>query len=89
MGLALEHLCHNEAEGEDTLNRIVIGDESWVHHFRPKSKHESMQWKHPSSPVTKNFSCPINRPDYAASWDSQGVPTAHFQNPVETTNTTL
>jgi len=32
MGLALEHLCHYEVEGEDTLNRIVIGDESWVHH---------------------------------------------------------
>jgi len=65
MGLALEHLCHYEAEGEDTLNRTVTGDESRVHHFRPKSKHESMQWKHPSSLVTKNYSCPINRPDYA------------------------
>jgi hypothetical protein len=22
-------------EGEDMLNRIVIGDESWVHHYQP------------------------------------------------------
>jgi hypothetical protein len=42
-------------EGEDMLNRIVTGDESWVHHYQPKSMSASMQWKHPSSPSTKKF----------------------------------
>jgi histone-lysine N-methyltransferase SETMAR len=32
------------------LNRIVTGDESWVHHYQPESKCASVQWKHPSSP---------------------------------------
>jgi histone-lysine N-methyltransferase SETMAR len=31
------------------LNRVVTGDESWVHHYQPQSKCASMQWKHPSS----------------------------------------
>jgi hypothetical protein len=26
-------------EGEDMLNRSVTGDESWVHHYQPDSKH--------------------------------------------------
>jgi hypothetical protein len=89
MELALEHLCHYDAEREDTLNRIVTGDESWVHYFQPKSKHASIQWKHPSSPVTKKFSCPINRQDYDALWYSQGVPLVHFQQPGETIDATL
>jgi hypothetical protein len=42
-------------EGEDMLNRIVTGDESWVHHYQPESKRASMQWKHPSSTSTKKF----------------------------------
>jgi hypothetical protein len=42
-------------EGEDMLNMIVTGDESWVHHYQPESKHASVQWKHPSSPSTKKF----------------------------------
>jgi hypothetical protein len=37
------------------LNRIVRGDESWVHHYQPESKRASGQWKHPSSPSTKKF----------------------------------
>jgi hypothetical protein len=52
MGLFLQHLLRYEYadEGEDVLNGIVIGDESWVHHYQPESKRASVQWKHPSSP---------------------------------------
>jgi hypothetical protein len=35
MGLALEDLCHCDAEREDMLGRIVASDESLVHHFNP------------------------------------------------------
>jgi hypothetical protein len=31
------------------------GNETWIHHQKPQSKHQSMQWKHPSSPATKKF----------------------------------
>jgi hypothetical protein len=32
MGLSLQHLLRYADEGEDMLNKIVAGDESWVHH---------------------------------------------------------
>jgi hypothetical protein len=55
-----EGLIENEVHGsvleeEDMLNGIFTGDESWVHHYQPESKHASMQWKHPSSPPNKKF----------------------------------
>jgi hypothetical protein len=49
MGLSL-HLLRCLDKGKDTLNRIVTGDESWVHYCKPASTRASMQWKHPSSP---------------------------------------
>jgi hypothetical protein len=55
IGLSLQHLLWYADEGEDMLNRIITGNESWVHHYQPKSKHSLLQWKHPSSPSTKKF----------------------------------
>jgi hypothetical protein len=43
MGLSLQHLLWHADEGEDMLNRIVTGDESWVHHYQPESKYASLQ----------------------------------------------
>jgi len=31
-------------EGEEFLSRIVTGDETWVHHYEPESKRQSMVW---------------------------------------------
>jgi hypothetical protein len=55
IGLSLQHLLQYADEGEDTLNRIVTGDESWVLHYsyQPESKHGSVQWEHSRSPSTK------------------------------------
>jgi hypothetical protein len=55
MNLSLQHLLQYADEGEDMLNMIGTGDESWVYHYQPESKHASVQWKHPSSPPTKKF----------------------------------
>jgi hypothetical protein len=35
MGLSLQRLLRY-ADGEDMLNRIVTGDESWLHHYQPE-----------------------------------------------------
>ena len=35
--------------------RLVTGDETWLHHWDPDTKKESMQWKHPGSPPPKKF----------------------------------
>jgi hypothetical protein len=42
MGLPLQHLLRY-ADGEDMLNGIITGDESWVHHYQPESKRASVQ----------------------------------------------
>jgi hypothetical protein len=47
MDISLQHLLRYTDEREDMLNRIVTGNESWVHHCQPKSKRALMQWKHP------------------------------------------
>jgi hypothetical protein len=52
MGLSLQHLLQYADEGEDMLNKMVTGDESWVHHYQRDSEVASMQWIHPSSPST-------------------------------------
>ena len=58
----------------DFIKRVVTQDETWVHHFDPKSKMQRKQWKHPRSPPPKNF----NRVHSAEKekmasifWDSQ------------------
>jgi hypothetical protein len=32
------------------LDHIVTGDETWVSHFTPESKRQSLEWHHPRSP---------------------------------------
>jgi hypothetical protein len=70
------------------LNRIVTGDESWVHHCLPESKHASVQWKHPISPSTKKFKVMSSaaKSMFTVLWNSQGVLLAHFQKRGENVN---
>ncbi|XP_052754065.1 protein GVQW3-like [Galleria mellonella] len=52
--LGMTKLC--EESREEVMARIVIGDETWVHHYEPKSKQESMHWhKKGTTPLKK---CP-------------------------------
>lgn len=53
--LCQQHLSRYEKEGDEFLNRIVTGDESWCHHYEPETRRSSMQWKHVSSPPPKKF----------------------------------
>ena len=50
---ALDLMSRYHAEGEDLFNRIVTGDEKWVHHFTPEMKVASKQW------VTKGDERPV------------------------------
>ena len=43
------------ANPEDFHTRLVTGDETWLHHWDPDTKKESMHWKHPGSPPPKDF----------------------------------
>jgi len=56
-----QHICSSllkqyNREGNNFLNCIITGDENWVHHYEPETKRQSMQWKHMSSPSSKNSS---------------------------------
>jgi hypothetical protein len=44
IGLSLQHILRYVDEGKDILNRIVTGDESWVHQYQPESKPASVQF---------------------------------------------
>jgi hypothetical protein len=37
------------------LERIVTVDETWLHHYEPESKAQSVAWKWPTSPVAMKF----------------------------------
>jgi hypothetical protein len=37
------------------LERIVTADETWMHHYEPESKAQSMTWKHLTFPMAKKF----------------------------------
>jgi hypothetical protein len=42
---SLQHV----AKGDDFLLNIVTGDESWFHHFDPKTKQDNMECHHNAS----------------------------------------
>ncbi|XP_067667439.1 histone-lysine N-methyltransferase SETMAR-like [Haliotis asinina] len=48
-------LARYHANPEDFHFRIVTCDETRLHHYDPKSKQESVEWKHVTSPRTKMF----------------------------------
>jgi transposase len=50
-----ELLLRYQSEGDTFTNSIITADESWVHHYEPETKRQSMQWKHLGSPSPKKF----------------------------------
>jgi len=40
---------------ECLTQNIATGDESWVHHYDPENKRQSMECRHPGSPIVKKF----------------------------------
>jgi len=59
---------------DDFYKRIVTGDETWVHHWDPETKMESMQWKHKGSPTPKKFRTQPSAGKIMATifWDCEG-----------------
>uniref|UniRef100_A0A8C4QZV8 Mos1 transposase HTH domain-containing protein n=1 Tax=Eptatretus burgeri TaxID=7764 RepID=A0A8C4QZV8_EPTBU len=47
----LSERLHSENRG--LLNKIITGGETWVYQYEPETKHQSLQWKTPSSPRPK------------------------------------
>jgi len=53
--ISRELLEHFEKEGGDFLKKIITGDETWVHHYDPSNKRQSMEYHHEESPQLKKF----------------------------------
>ncbi|KAF7246332.1 GREB1-like protein [Varanus komodoensis] len=77
--------------GEDPssiFNRIVTGDETWIHHYDPESKQESMQWRKNGADPPKKFKVtPLARKIMATVfWDSKGILLIEYTKKGETIN---
>ena len=57
------------------FDRIVTGDETWVRHYDPESKHESMQWVKKGAAPPKKFKVTQSVGKIMATvfWDPKGI----------------
>jgi len=60
---------------DNFISRFVTVDETWLHHFDPESKAQSMAWKHVTSPPPRKFRVVASARKVMATvfWDSEGV----------------
>jgi len=67
-------LARYREEGDNFLQQIVTGDETWIHHYEPESKRKNTQWQHPLSPVAKKFKMQPSAGKLMLTvfWESQG-----------------
>jgi hypothetical protein len=52
---ALTFVTRYSEQGSDFLSRIVTENEAWVSYLTPGLKQQSMEWRHTSSPIKKEF----------------------------------
>jgi hypothetical protein len=68
-----ELLARYEAEGDDFLSTIITGNETWIHHFEPETKSQSMEWHHTASPQKKKFKPSASKIMAIVYWDCEGA----------------
>jgi hypothetical protein len=75
-----ELLKRFEAEGDGFLERIVTGDETWVHYHQLETKKGSKELRHASSPKPKKFRTQPSAGKVMLTlfWDERGVILEHY-----------
>jgi len=55
--------------------RLVTMDETWLYHYGPETKQQSMEWRHSSSPRPKKFRVqkPAGKILASIFWDQDGI----------------
>ena len=88
MGLTLKFLTRYTQEGDEFLDSIVTGDETWGFHHTSESKQQSLPWCHTHSSKTKKFKTLISVKKIMASvfWDRKGILPVDFMPPGATVN---
>ena len=77
-------LCHTDPT--EIVNRIVTGDETWVHFYDPESKQESMQWHMKRGPAPKKFKVVPSAGKVMAKifWDSEQIRLIDYKSKCKT-----
>jgi hypothetical protein len=62
------------------LQRIVTADETWLHHYEPESKAQSVAWKRPTSPAAKKLKSQPSAGKIMLTlfWNMESVILVHF-----------
>lgn len=84
MGSALTFLQRYHDEGNDFLDKIVTGDETWVRFVNVETKEQSKQWMHTHSPnKPKKFKQSYSDKKLMATvfWDRKGMLLTEFMEP--------
>ena len=60
---------------DNFVSRFLTVDETWLHHFDPESKLQSMTWKHACSPPPRKFRVVASARKVMATvfWDAEGT----------------
>ncbi|KAJ4426490.1 hypothetical protein ANN_27304 [Periplaneta americana] len=88
LGAALTFLQRYHEDGDEFLDRIVTGDETWISHFTPETKQQSMNWRHSGSPVRTKFkqTLSVRKVMCTMFWDRKGILLIDFLPRGETVN---
>lgn len=75
LGAALTFLQRYHDDGDEYLDRIVTGDETWISLFTPETKQQSMHWRHSGSPVRTKFKQTLSPQKVMCTvfWDRKGI----------------
>ena len=73
-------LSNNREEGENVLSCVVTRNETWWSHKAPKSKQQSMEWRHTSLPTKSKFRQTTSAGKIMCTmfWDRKGILPVNF-----------
>lgn len=88
LDICLQNLDHYYKEGDAFLDRIITGNKTWIHHYDLECKWQSVECKHPQSPIRKKFKSQPSPGKLMLTvfWDSQGPIMEHYQERGSTIN---
>ncbi|KAJ4427860.1 hypothetical protein ANN_23861 [Periplaneta americana] len=88
LGAALTFMQRYHDDGDEFLYRIVTGDETWISHFTPETKQQSMHWRYSGSPVRTKFkqTLSVRKVMCTVFWNRKGILLFDFFPRGETVN---
>ena len=87
---ARELLARHGREGNRFTGTLITADETWVRHYEPETRRESMEYRHPESPRPKKLkiSRSSNKLMLSVFWDARGVIHSEYAPKGTTINST-